>query len=165
MNDEKYNDYFDGDDTDDTPAPETPEQVQEREIAADTIEVKPNCYKRILLWIVALFVLFVFAWAWLRYFHPSVSIAQRTGRVMEVKCEGTVFKTFEGEMISEEYVADTTRVYQRDFAFSVVNDSVARALMSVQAKGKKITLTYKEYQGTLPWRGSSRRMVTAFKVD
>lgn len=159
-------DFFDGEDIDENQQPqETAEQKENREIADNTIERGGNRFKRIMWGVGAAIVLFIIIWMWLRYFHPSTSMAQRHGYVMEVKCVGTFFKTFEGQMISEEMVADTTKIYQRDFSFSVTNDSIAKSLMSLQGSGKKIVLTYKEYQGTLPWRGSTGRIVTSFEVQ
>ena len=62
-------------------------------------------------------------------------------------------------------IADTIHVYERDFLFSVEDDSVARDLMELQSTGRRVTLTYKEYRGTLPWRGNSKKIVTGYKVE
>ncbi len=166
MSDDKI-DFFDGEDIEDTQKAnnETPEQKEDREIADNTIERGRSKFKKIMYGMVAAFVLFFILWMWLRYFHPSTSMAQRRGYVMEVKCVGTLFKTFEGQMISEEMIADTSKIYQRDFTFSITNDSIAKSLMNLQGRGKKIVLTYKEYQGTLPWRGSTGRIVTSYEVQ
>ena len=44
------------------------------------------------------------------------------------------------------------------------DDSIARDLMELQSTGKRVTLTYKEYRGALPWRGSSKIIVTGYRV-
>ncbi|WP_373399388.1 hypothetical protein V8V91_06585 [Algoriphagus halophilus] len=45
-----------------------------------------------------------------------------------------------------------------EFRFSVVSDEVASELE--RASGKFVELRYKEYNGMLPWRGTSNFVVT-----
>ena len=84
---------------------------------------------------------------------------------MKVSNEGTVFKTYEGEMISESYVEDTLLAMKSDFAFSIPTDSLARDAMRWAADGKRVVLTYDEYKGKVLWRGDSKRVVTSIEPD
>ena len=97
---------------------------------------------------------------WLRYFNPYVEDARVTGYLTNVERRGIIFKTYEGEMISQQALTDTTRIYTRDFVFSVDNDNLARSLQDLQSTGQPVTLEYKRYHASVPWRGSSTIVVT-----
>ena len=75
-------------------------------------------------------------------------------------CIRDSFKTFEGEMITNEMLTDTTRIYQRSVTFSVPDDSLARELQQRQSTGRPVILLTKRYHGSLPWRGASTTIVT-----
>lgn len=162
--DEKY-DFFD---EEGTPEPvekiETPEEKEEKEIANDTIKRGYSRLKLAIYTIFAILVIWLFSWLWMRYFKPYTIEAQQTGRVMELKLQGMIFNTYEGKLLSEQYVDYPEKWLQYDFPFSVVNDSIARKIMSLQGTGKRVRITYEEYQGTLPWRGNSHRIVKGYEV-
>ena len=84
---------------------------------------------------------------------------------MKVSNEGTVFKTVEGEMISEGYIEDTIAALHSDFQFSIPSDSLAREAMRWAGNGKRVILSYEEYKGTVMWRGNSRHVVTNIEPD
>lgn len=98
---------------------------------------------------------------YIRYFVPYATESRTTGYVTRVEKRGIIFKTFEGEMISQSQLTDTTRVYSRDFYFSIPDDSLARVIQSYEGTGRPVTLTCKRYFGTLPWRGASKIVVTS----
>ncbi len=98
---------------------------------------------------------------WIRYFNPYAEDARVTGYITSVERRGIFFKTFEGQMITSESLTDTTRVYSRDFNFSIPDDSLALAIQSYQGSGRPVTLTYERYYGALPWRGSSLAIITS----
>ena len=116
----------------------------------------------------AWFLIIVFAVAavafYIRYFVPYTSDTLTTGYIMLVEKRGIFFKTFEGEMISESMLADTSKVYSRDFYFSIPDDSLGRVMQSYQGTGKRVTVTTQRYFGTLPWRGSQKSVVTDIKA-
>ena len=118
----------------------------------------------ILVCAVLVAVLAVAGWFWATYLHPY-KIAQNTGRLVEMSCQGVIFKTYEGKMISEKFIADTLHYYQSDFLFTVKNDSVASQVKALCGSGKKVTLNYEEYNGRLPWRGETKCFVTSVEVD
>jgi len=72
--------------------------------------------------------------------------------------KGYMFKTFEGKMIQPGFRSQTTGTIQSyEFEFSVENKAVADSLM--RCSGKMLELHYKEYLGTVPWRGVNKFVV------
>lgn len=102
---------------------------------------------------------------YIRYFVPYTSDTLTTGYITLVEKRGIFFKTFEGEMISESVLADTSKVYSRDFYFSIPNDSLGRLVQSYQGTGKRVTVTTQKYFGTVPWRGSQKSVITNISVN
>jgi hypothetical protein len=73
--------------------------------------------------------------------------------------KGVVFKTYEGRVVQEGFQSPTAGGLQsNEFRFSVVDESIAEQLE--RASGKFVELRYKEYNGMLPWRGTSNFVVT-----
>lgn len=98
----------------------------------------------------------------IRYFVPYVTESRATGYVTLVEKRGIVFPTFEGEMVSESQLADTARIYSRDLSFSIPDEDLALRLQEYQGSGRPVTVTFKRYYGTLPWRGASNVIAVGF---
>ena len=82
----------------------------------------------------------------------------KTGYLNYIVRKGDVFKTWEGKLIQEGIRSRTAGAIQSyEFEFSVVNDSIANIMQ--MNSGKLFDLHYKEYHGTIPWRGYSRYIV------
>lgn len=166
MADDKY-DFFDDDDVEiivPEEKKETPEEKEEKEIENDTITRGFNRFKLIAYVASAIFIIAVCTWLWSHYFSPYTVEAQQTGRIMELKCKGLIFNTYEGKMLSEKYVDYPEKWMEYDFPFSITSDSIARKIMNLQGSGKRVRITYEEYQGIIPWRGSSHRIVTGYEI-
>lgn len=162
MSDNKLEyDYFDGDEV---PAEEqqeeSAEEREDREMEELEVVSPRDRYRDVVYAIIGATVALLAFLAWLLFYHPVVSEAQATGRLMKVECRGMVFKTFEGEMVSEQYVTDTIKRQSNDFLFSVETDSLSYRMMMLQNRGKKLTVVYKRYILPLPWRGSSKCIAT-----
>lgn len=72
--------------------------------------------------------------------------------------KGYIWKTFEGRLIQTGYKSKVPgSIQSNEFEFSVVDEKVAAILMS--NSGSTLELHYKEYKGTLPWRGMSKYIV------
>lgn len=73
--------------------------------------------------------------------------------------KGYVFKTYEGRLILAGYNSknSTATIQSNEFNFSVTDKDVA--LQLERCAGKHVELHYKEYLGTLPWRGMSKYVV------
>jgi hypothetical protein len=83
----------------------------------------------------------------------------KSGQLNYLVKKGYVFKTYEGKLIQQGFRSQSLgSVESYTFEFSVVDPVVAQKLM--ENSGKEFDLHYKEYVGTLPWRG-----VTPFIVD
>ncbi len=73
--------------------------------------------------------------------------------------KGYVFKTYEGRLIQAGYNSKNSNatIQSNEFNFSVKDEEVAKQLE--RCAGKFVELHYKEYLGTLPWRGMSKYVV------
>ena len=73
--------------------------------------------------------------------------------------EGYVLKTYEGRLIQAGYNSKNSNntIQSNEFNFSVKDEKVAKQLE--RCTGKVVELHYKEYLGTLPWRGMTKYVV------
>lgn len=165
--DDNFDDHFtDVHDPEEQPQQhqETELEREEREIKEATIERRGNSVKMVLILIITAMVLFLGWWMWQHYFRPY-RVSQEKGWIMKVSNEGSLFKTFEGEMVSEGYVDGTIPAITSDFKFSIPNDTLARQAMQWSQDGKRIVLTYNEYKGIVLWRGNSKHVVVSIEPD
>lgn len=77
----------------------------------------------------------------------------KAGELNFVVYKGYMFKTYEGKIIQDGYNAKNKGavVQSYEFEFSVTDPEVADSLM--RCGGRQVELHYKEYLGSLPWRG------------
>ena len=83
----------------------------------------------------------------------------KAGQLNQVMYKGYVFKTYEGRLIQSGFKGQkgTNSIQSNEFNFSVVDNAVADSLM--RCSGKIVELHYKEYLGSLPWRGMEKYIV------
>ncbi len=85
----------------------------------------------------------------------------KAGELNFVVYKGYVFKTYEGRAIQAGFAknkgASNNVVQSYEFDFSITDKAVADSLM--RCGGKTVELHYKEYLGTLPWRGKQKYIV------
>lgn len=82
----------------------------------------------------------------------------KSGELNYVVYKGVLFKTYEGKLIQSGLRSKTAGSIQSyEFEFSVANERVARELML--QSGNVVELHYKEYFGSLPWRGFTKYIV------
>lgn len=158
------NDYFDEEFVPEEPKSkaESADEQELRELEKVTINMRYNWLRNTAVVVAVLLIAGTVAWVLMYFWNPLVSEGRQVGYVSEVQCEGRIFKTFEGKMLTFGFSRDTVREESSEFLFSVENDSVARGLMLLQKTGKRVAVTFKQYESTLPWRGNSTRIVTAF---
>jgi len=124
---------------------------------ADNLAKKPNGVKKVLKWVLIISIvvlLFLFWWNYYFVFGEGV----KSGELNYVVKKGNIFKTYEGKLIQSGFSSKTPGAIQSyEFEFSVVNDSIASVLMN--NSGNFFDLHYKEYKGSLPWRGYSEFIV------
>jgi hypothetical protein len=112
---------------------------------------------KIFTWIFIIGIVVLGAWFYWRYYYVFGEGA-KAGELNYVVKKGYVFKTWEGKLIQSglrSKAANTVQSY--DFDFSVVDEKIANQLLS--SEGKVFNLHYKEYMGSLPWRGYSNYVV------
>lgn len=99
--------------------------------------------------------LLVFLYIW--YYVPFSDEGVKAGILNNVKHKGIVFKTYEGELIQSGFRPGQQGLQSNEFNFSVDDKELAKKLMNMS--GQQVRLHYKEYYGTLPWRGYSKFVV------
>lgn len=84
----------------------------------------------------------------------------KAGELNFVVYKGYVFKTYEGKIIQAGFTgkySNNMSIQSYEFEFSVTDKAIADSLM--RCGGKQVELHYKEYLGTLPWRGMQKYVV------
>lgn len=89
---------------------------------------------------------------WRFYFVLARGTQAGTLNIFQEK--GIIFKTYEGKIILSGFKAN---VQSNEFSFSVTNDAVAQQLLKVS--GREVNVHYKQYFGSLPWRGMQKYIV------
>jgi len=114
---------------------------------------KKSGFRKFLKWFVFLVLLTgAIAFWWKYYFVFGEGV--KSGELNYVVKKGNIFKTYEGKLIQSGFRSKTPgAISSYEFEFSVTNDSIANILMN--NSGNYFDLHYKEYKGTIPWRGFS----------
>jgi hypothetical protein len=108
----------------------------------------------ILVAILILVVVFIFYYRYYFVFGDGV----KAGTLNYVVRKGYLWKTYEGELIQTGLQSKAPNSMQsNEFTFSVDNKDVAQKLELVS--GHEVQLHYKEYIGSIPWRGYSKFVV------
>ena len=85
----------------------------------------------------------------------------KAGELNFVVYKGYVFKTYEGRAIQAGFGkgkgTNAAAIQSYEFDFSITDKAIADSLM--RCGGKTVELHYKEYLGTLPWRGKQKYIV------
>ena len=89
-----------------------------------------------------------------RYWYVY-SEGTRVGILYKFSKKGTMFKTYEGEMVLPgiKFKQQNSGVSSNMFFFSVQDEELAKKLMSSQ--GMELELHYLQYNSGLPWRGET----------
>jgi hypothetical protein len=82
----------------------------------------------------------------------------KAGELNYIVKKGFIFKTYEGKLIQNGLRSKAPNTVQSyEFVFSVSDEAVAQKLMV--NSGRNVELHYKEYMGSIPWRGYSEFIV------
>jgi hypothetical protein len=123
----------------------------------DTQPKKTSVLKKMLRWTLVIAVLILALTIWWKYYFVFGE-GVKSGELNYLVKKGNIFKTYEGKLIQSGLRSKTPGSIQSyEFEFSVVDDSVATVLMN--NSGSFFDLHYKEYKGTIPWRGYSKYVV------
>ena len=115
-------------------------------------------FKKITIWagvILLAVIAFMFYW---NYFN-TYSEGNRAGILQKFSKKGSMFKTYEGELIMSSITSTgNATIASEKFFFSVKDEAVAKQLFELE--GKNVTVRYEEKRGHLPWSGDTNYFVT-----
>jgi hypothetical protein len=115
--------------------------------------------KKFLIIFFVLLILVLSGVIYFKYYFVVSDAGVKAGELNYIVHKGYIFKTYEGKLIqsgfrsSSKVARNGTAVQSNEFEFSVDDKAIADSLML--NSGKNMVLHYKEYNGTLPWRGYS----------
>jgi hypothetical protein len=113
--------------------------------------------KKYLLWTILIILVVSGVFIYWKYGF-TYSEGNRSGLLQKFSFKGTVFKTYEGELIlSSVKSSNDVSLASEKFLFSVQDKDLAGKLLKLE--GTLVVLHYKEKNGVLPWRGETRYMV------
>ncbi len=118
-------------------------------------EPKKKSWRKYLIFISLGAILVLTGWLYYRYWFVY-SEGTRVGIIYKFSKKGTIFKTYEGEMLLpglSNKRAATQNISTNNFFFSVTNETLADSLMKIQ--GMEVEMHYVFYRRPLPWRGDS----------
>jgi hypothetical protein len=117
--------------------------------------------KKVLRWIVIIFLVFLVFFIYWKYFF-TYSEGYRAGLLQKFSHKGTLFKTYEGEMILSSVKSNSNvALASEKFFFSVTNDSIAQRLDTLQ--GEFVIVHYRQKNGKLFWKGETSYFVDGVK--
>ena len=123
----------------------------------DDLTPKKKKSRKGLRWFLGILILALGIFVYVRYYYVF-GTGVKSGELNYLVYKGVIFKTYEGKLIQSGFRADKPGGLQSNqFDFSVVDEEIAKQLMV--AGGKMVQLHYKEYFGTLPWRGYTKFIV------
>jgi len=112
---------------------------------------------RIFGWVLVVFILVGAIFIYWKYYFVFGEGA-KAGELNYMVKKGYMFKTWEGKLIQSGLRSKTPNTVQSfDFDFSVEDEAIAQRLLTND--GRIFNLHYKEYNGSLPWRGHSNYIV------
>ena len=110
-----------------------------------------------LRWFLGILIMSLAIFIYVRYYFVF-GTGVKSGELNYLVHKGVIFKTYEGKLVQSGFRADKPGGLQSNqFDFSVVDEEIAQQLMI--SGGKMVQLHYKEYFGTLPWRGYTKFVV------
>ncbi len=118
-------------------------------------EKKKKPFRKYIILLTLGVILGLSVWLYFRYWFVY-SEGTRVGILYKFSKKGTIFKTYEGEMllpgIGNKRAANGTMI-TNNFLFSVDNEKLAKELMKLQ--GMELELHYQNFNNALPWRGDN----------
>ena len=120
--------------------------------------------KKILRWIIFLIILGLAIFVYLKYFY-TYSDGYRAGLLQKFSRKGTIFKTYEGELVLSSVTGTSGNnnavIASEKFYFSVRSDSLAASLDTLQ--GRSVIVHYRQKNASVFWRGDSPYLVDGVK--
>lgn len=118
--------------------------------------------KKVLKWIGFIVFLIIAGFVYFKYFY-TYSEGYRAGLLQKFSNKGSIFKTYEGEIILSS-ISSTRDVAlaSEKFYFSLINKNLVRQFDTLQ--GQYVIVHYKQKNGTIFWRGDSEYLVDSVRV-
>jgi hypothetical protein len=118
--------------------------------------------KKVLKWILILVVVIGSIVVYWKYFY-TYSEGYRAGLLQKFSSKGTIFKTYEGEMILSSVSSNRdVAIASEKFQFTLANKDLVRQFDTLQ--GSTVIVHYKQKNATLFWRGDSPYLVDSVKI-
>ncbi|MEI6277067.1 MAG: hypothetical protein WCP08_13805 [Prolixibacteraceae bacterium] len=118
--------------------------------------------KKFLTRLLLVLILLLGSFLYWRYFF-TYSEGYRAGLLQKFSSRGSLFKTYEGEIIlSSVQSSGNMALASEKFFFSVTDEEVARKIERLQ--GEHVVVHYTEKNATLPWRGDYKYLVDSIVV-
>lgn len=131
--------------------------VSKKKGIMDDLKPKKKRSRKGLIWFTGILILALGTFVYVRYYYVF-GTGVKSGELNYLVYKGVIFKTYEGKLIQSGFRADKPGGLQSNqFDFSVEDEEIAKKLMI--SSGKNVQLHYKEYFGTLPWRGYTKFIV------
>jgi len=115
---------------------------------------------KMILWTSILVTIALTSFVWFKFYYVFGE-GVKAGELNFVVYKGYLWKTYEGRAIQAGFQKGskgaTTAIQSYEFDFSVEDKAIADTLM--RCSGRQVQLHYKEYLGTLPWRGMQKYVV------
>jgi len=113
--------------------------------------------RKFLTRLVLVVVLIIGSFIYWKYFF-TYSEGYRAGLLQKFSSKGTIFKTYEGELILSSVQTNANMaIASEKFYFSVDEEEVARKIEKLQ--GESVVIHYSQKNATLPWRGDTPYLV------
>jgi hypothetical protein len=109
--------------------------------------------KKFLRYLLVFILLALVPFIYWRFYYP-VADGTQAGMLNVFQKKGLLFKTYEGKLIQSGFKAN---IQSNEFSFSVTDPRLAEQLMKLS--GRELNLHYKQYLGSLPWRGMQDNIV------
>lgn len=118
--------------------------------------------KRIFRWVITLLIVLLAAFIYWKYFY-TYSEGYRAGLLQKFSNKGTIFKTYEGEMILSS-VASTRdiAIASEKFQFTLINKDLVRQFDTLQ--GENVIVHYRQMNSAVFWRGDSKYLVDSVRL-
>ena len=118
--------------------------------------------KKALKWFLVLIVIIGIIFVYWKYFY-TYSEGYRAGLLQKFSSKGTLFKTYEGEMILSSISSNRdVAIASEKFLFTLTNKKLVRQFDTLQ--GETVIVHYRQKNATLFWRGDSPYLVDSVKV-
>ena len=118
--------------------------------------------KKAFFWLIGIIVIMMVIITYWKYIY-TYSDGYRAGLLQKFSHKGSIFKTYEGEMVLSSVTSNNNvAIASEKFYFSVTDSKLASILDTIQ--GQFVIVHYHQKNGVLFWRGESDYLVDEVKI-